>query len=49
MRIKSSRSVANHIARHIDSYNFFVEHEIKDIVKANQTIRSDVNDNFWLE
>ncbi|KAI9158388.1 DNA-directed RNA polymerase III subunit RPC2 [Paramyrothecium foliicola] len=34
---------------HIDSYNFFVEHEIKEIVRANRTIRSDVNDNFWLE
>lgn len=35
--------------RHIDSYNFFVEHEIKDIVRANRTIRSDVDSNFWLE
>lgn len=36
-------------ARHIDSYNFFVEHEIKEIVRANRTIRSDVDSNFWLE
>lgn len=35
--------------RHIDSYNFFVEQEIKDIVRANRTIRSDVDSNFWLE
>lgn len=35
--------------RHIDSYNFFVEHEIKEIVRANRTIRSDVDSNFWLE
>ncbi|KAH7321048.1 DNA-directed RNA polymerase III 130 kDa polypeptide [Stachybotrys elegans] len=37
------------VKQHIDSYNFFVEHEIKDIVRANRTIRSEVNDNFWLE
>ena len=37
------------VKQHIDSYNFFVEHEIKEIVRANRTIRSDVNDNFWLE
>ncbi|RDA93166.1 hypothetical protein CP533_3146 [Ophiocordyceps camponoti-saundersi (nom. inval.)] len=36
-------------AEHIDSYNFFVEHEIKNIVRANRTIRSDVDSNFWLE
>ena len=35
--------------RHIDSYNFFVDHEIKEIVKANRTIRSDVDKNFFLE
>lgn len=35
--------------RHIDSYNFFVEQEIKEIVQANRTIRSDVDSNFWLE
>lgn len=35
--------------RHIDSYNFFVEQEIKEIVRANRTIRSDVDSNFWLE
>lgn len=37
------------LPRHIDSYNFFVEHEIKEIVRANRTIRSDVDSNFWLE
>lgn len=35
--------------RHIDSYNFFVEQEIKEIVATNQTIRSDVDSNFWLK
>ncbi|KAL9944138.1 hypothetical protein ACHAO5_006227 [Verticillium nonalfalfae] len=37
------------VKQHIDSYNFFVDHEIKDIVRANRTIRSDVNSSFWLE
>ncbi|RMJ19527.1 DNA-directed RNA polymerase III subunit RPC2 [Fusarium euwallaceae] len=37
------------VKQHIDSYNFFVEQEIKDIVRANRTIRSDVDSNFWLE
>ncbi|KAH0496429.1 hypothetical protein TgHK011_003790 [Trichoderma gracile] len=37
------------VKQHIDSYNFFVEHEIKEIVRANRTIRSDVDSNFWLE
>jgi len=37
------------VKQHIDSYNFFVEQEIKEIVRANRTIRSDVDSNFWLE
>ncbi|KAG5947770.1 DNA-directed RNA polymerase III subunit [Claviceps monticola] len=37
------------VKQHIDSYNFFVEQEIKDIVRANRTIRSDVDSNFWLD
>ncbi|KAH8820488.1 DNA-directed rna polymerase-like protein III subunit [Xylogone sp. PMI_703] len=37
------------VKQHIDSFNFFVEHEIKDIVKANKRITSDVDKYFWLE
>lgn len=37
------------VKQHIDSYNFFVDTEIKEIVRANRTIRSDVNSSFWLE
>ncbi|KAL1901393.1 DNA-directed RNA polymerase III complex subunit Rpc2 [Sporothrix stenoceras] len=37
------------VKQHIDSYNFFVEQEIKEIVKANRTIRSDVQSGFYLE
>jgi DNA-directed RNA polymerase III subunit RPC2 len=37
------------VKQHIDSYNFFVDHEIKEIVRTNRTIKSDVESNFWLE
>lgn len=35
------------IKQHIDSFNYFVEVELKNIVKANQMIYSDINDQFW--
>ncbi len=47
--LRKKTTLADSPRRHIDSYNFFVEHEIKDIVRANRTIRSDVDSNFWLE
>ncbi|KAI1388297.1 beta and beta-prime subunits of DNA dependent RNA-polymerase [Hypoxylon trugodes] len=37
------------VKQHIDSYNFFVDHEIKEIVKANRTLKSDVDSSFWIE
>lgn len=37
------------VKQHIDSFNYFVEHEIKDIVKANREVTSDVDSNFKLE
>lgn len=37
------------IKQHIDSYNYFVEHDIKEIVKTNRVIRSDVDSAFYLE
>lgn len=37
------------IKQHIDSYNYFIEHDIKEIVKTNRIIRSDVDSNFFLE
>jgi DNA-directed RNA polymerase beta subunit len=37
------------VKQHIDSFNFFVEHEIKDIVKANKRVGSDVDGSFYLE
>ena len=37
------------VKQHIDSFNFFVEHEIKEIVKANKTIRCEADSKFWLE
>ncbi|KAK3320877.1 hypothetical protein B0T19DRAFT_251711 [Cercophora scortea] len=37
------------VKQHIDSYNFFVNKEIQDIVKTNRIIKSDQEENFWLE
>ncbi|KAI9871660.1 MAG: DNA-directed RNA polymerase III core subunit ret1, partial [Pleopsidium flavum] len=37
------------VKQHIDSFNFFVEVELKKIVKANQRVLSDVNPSFYLE
>lgn len=35
--------------QHIDSFNYFIEHEIKDIVKANKRVTSDVDASFFIE
>ncbi|KAK3315011.1 hypothetical protein B0H66DRAFT_330563 [Apodospora peruviana] len=37
------------VKQHIDSYNFFINQDIKDIVKANRFIKSDQEEKFWLE
>ncbi|KAL8365029.1 hypothetical protein RB595_004033 [Gaeumannomyces hyphopodioides] len=37
------------VKQHIDSYNFFINHEIKEIVNANRIVRSDVESGFFLE
>jgi DNA-directed RNA polymerase III subunit RPC2 len=37
------------VKQHIDSFNFFVEHEMKEIVKANRRVTSDVDNKFYLE
>ncbi|MCJ1304302.1 DNA-directed RNA polymerase III core subunit ret1 [Hypocenomyce scalaris] len=37
------------VKQHIDSFNFFVEVELKKIVKANQKILSDVSPDFFLK
>ncbi|KAK0706463.1 hypothetical protein B0T26DRAFT_655146 [Lasiosphaeria miniovina] len=37
------------VKQHIDSYNFFINQELKEIVKANRLIKSDQEENFWLE
>ncbi|KAI9891682.1 MAG: DNA-directed RNA polymerase III core subunit ret1 [Vezdaea aestivalis] len=35
--------------QHVDSFNFFIETELKKIVQANNIIRSDVDPRFWLK
>jgi len=37
------------VKQHIDSFNFFIEHEIKEIVRANRKVTSDVDATFFLE
>lgn len=37
------------VKQHIDSFNHFVDHELKSIVKANEIVRSDVDDKFQLK
>jgi DNA-directed RNA polymerase III subunit RPC2 len=36
------------VKQHIDSYNWFVDQGIKEIVRANSTIKSDVDSRFSL-
>ncbi|CAG8539382.1 19658_t:CDS:10, partial [Dentiscutata erythropus] len=37
------------VKQHIDSFNFFVETELKKIIRANDMITSDVDPAFWLK
>ncbi|KAI9815704.1 MAG: DNA-directed RNA polymerase III core subunit ret1 [Pycnora praestabilis] len=37
------------VKQHIDSFNFFVEVELKKIVQANRRVLSDVDPNFYLK
>lgn len=37
------------VKQHIDSYNYLIETEIKDIMNANKFVRSDVDNKFFLE
>ena len=37
------------VKQHIDSYNFFIDVEMKRIVKANQRILSDIDPKFFIE
>lgn len=35
--------------QHLDSFNYFVDTDIKNIVKANNKVTSDVDPRFWLK
>lgn len=37
------------VKQHIDSFNYFVDVDIKNIVKANHKVTSDVDPRFWLK
>jgi DNA-directed RNA polymerase III subunit RPC2 len=37
------------VKQHIDSYNYFIQTEMKQIMLANQKVTSDVDPNFFLK
>ena len=37
------------VKQHIDSFNYFINVEIKNIVKANSKVVSDVDPSFYLK
>ncbi|SJX66214.1 probable DNA-directed RNA polymerase III, 130 KD subunit [Sporisorium reilianum f. sp. reilianum] len=37
------------VKQHIDSYNYFVDHDLKNIIKANEKITSDIDPKFYLK
>jgi len=37
------------VKQHIDSFNYFINHEIKKIVKANERVTCDTDPNFFLK
>ena len=51
MLIPAFLALKGFVKQHIDSYNYFVNHQIKDIIKAknNKTVVSDVDDTFFLQ
>jgi len=36
------------VKQHLDSYNYFVEHDIKEILKANAEVVSDVDNKYYI-
>lgn len=42
-------SVRGLVKQHIDSFNYFINHEIKKIVKANEKVTCDTDPNFYLK
>lgn len=37
------------VKQHIDSFNYFINHEIKKIVRANERVTCDTDPNFFLK
>lgn len=37
------------VKQHIDSFNYFINHEIKHVVRANQKLTCDADHNFYLK
>ncbi|XP_072158380.1 DNA-directed RNA polymerase III subunit RPC2-like, partial [Bemisia tabaci] len=47
--VPSFLKVKGLVKQHIDSFNYFINVEIKKIVKSNETILSDVDPLFYLK
>lgn len=45
----TSPSLLGLVKQHIDSFDFFLNQEIKEIVRSNRLIKSDQEEKFWLE
>jgi DNA-directed RNA polymerase III subunit RPC2 len=37
------------VKQHIDSFNYFIDHELKKILMANKRVTSDVDKKFFIE
>jgi DNA-directed RNA polymerase III subunit RPC2 len=37
------------VKQHIDSYNYFIEVQLKKIVQSSSEIRSDIDPNFYIQ
>ena len=37
------------VRQHVDSFNYFIEHDIKHILKANEKIQCGADPNFYLK
>lgn len=37
------------VRQHIDSYNYFIEHDMRNILQANNRVTTDTNDQFYLQ
>lgn len=37
------------VRQHLESFNYFVEHELRNIVRANERVESEIDPTFYLK